>query len=159
MIVVALTYGSAIDVSAQDLFTYKAESTQLIVSKGNVTIATSSVKKTVFEKELASIESRECTALLKRDTTTLRLMWARDFTLDEAPKGLVIGKNDLPFYNSFHRFIEKVTDLNTIALVSGQEFFQVISPSGKPGKPMKRKFFHTWTKIDGLWMLTTNIHE
>jgi ketosteroid isomerase-like protein len=110
---------------------------------------------TPIELEIGTMESRECEALLKRDTATLISVWARDFTLDEPANGLVSGKNTLPYYTSLSRLIERCSVMDNTVFTSGTETVQILQSDGKLPDPIQQTFFHTWTRKPGGWKLTT----
>src|SRR5688572_6945124 len=50
-----------------------------LVIKENLVFATSNIKMSAIEVEISDLEAMECKAILKRDTATLKKIWARDF--------------------------------------------------------------------------------
>jgi hypothetical protein len=112
-----------------------------------------------IENEIAILESRECQAVLKRDTLILKEIWVRDFTLDEPLNGLVSGKNPLRYYTSLKRMIEKFSTVDSLVFTSGYELGQQLSISGKLEDPIKQTFFHTWAKKNGVWKLSTKTKD
>ena len=125
----------------------------------NLTFATYNIPMSAIENEIANLEARECKAVLKRDTIVLKQIWKRDFTLDEPIGKLVSGKNPLPFYTSLIRVIEKFSTTDNLAFASGYELGQQLSATGKLEDPIKQTFFHTWTKKNGIWKLSTKTKD
>lgn len=123
--------------------------------KGYVTIETHGLRLTPIENEISDLESSECNALLKRDTSSLKNIWIRDFTLDEPQNQLHLGKNSIPYYVSLNRTIEKLTILNNIVYTSGHEYAQQLKGNGKVDEPTKKAFFHMWIRNNGVWKLST----
>jgi hypothetical protein len=110
--------------------------------------------------EISDLESRECKALEKRDTIMLRRIWSRDFTFDEPQNEISIsGKNPLPYYTSYIRFIENYSMVDDKIYTSGYELVQRLKMSGILEDPIRRNYFHVWTKKDGVWKLTTKTHN
>ncbi|HET7178526.1 MAG TPA: hypothetical protein VFI14_02320 [Chryseosolibacter sp.] len=114
---------------------------------------------TAIENEILNIEAREVRALLARDTLALRLIWQRDFTLDERSNELVTGKNPLPYYILLKRFLKNITPSGAMVFTSGFEVVQELKANGKVGDRIKRPYFHTWTNEFGVWKLATNRHD
>lgn len=126
-----------------------------IVVKGNVSFATDNLLMTPLENEIADAEDRECEALLKRDTTALKSIWLRDFTLDEPHSELVTGKNPLPYYVLVARVIDKCNAIGSNVYTSGYELTRRLKPDGQVEEPVKSTFFHVWTNQAGTWKLST----
>lgn len=139
-------------------FRYQSRKQKQILSKDHLIFYTDYILMSPLESEITDLESRECTALLKRDTATLVRLWARDFTLDEPTNKLATGKNPLPYYVSFTRIVEKLGAFDNIVFTSGYELSQQLNLNGKLDDPIKRNYSHTWTKEFGVWKLTTNTH-
>lgn len=132
---------------------------QTFITVDNITIATYNLQLSVMEREMAELESRESQAVLKRDTAELIKLWARDFTLDEASDKLVNGKNPLPYYASFSRLIERCTPVGNDVYTSGYEMVQLLPTNGPMKDPVKRTFFHAWTRKNGQWKLITRTND
>lgn len=126
-----------------------------LVIKDNVTIETYNLQLTLIETEISDMESTECKALLKRDTSALKNIWLRDFTLDEPQNELHTGKNPIPYYVSLNRTIEKFTILDNVVYTSGHEYIQRLKSDGKIDEPINKEFSHMWTKKFGTWKLST----
>lgn len=138
---------------------FQSPKQQTFITIGNITIVTYNLQLSVIEREMAGLESRECDATLKRDTAELIKLWARDFTLDEAPDKLVNGKNPLPYYASFSRLIERCTPVGNDVYTSGYEMVQLLPTNGPMKDPVKRAFFHAWTRKNGQWKLITRTND
>jgi hypothetical protein len=130
-----------------------------VVSRGNVAIWVKNPLMTMEENQISDLESKEIEALIKRDTATLRKIWNRDFTLDEATNNLTITSNNpLPFYISLNRLVESLTNIESMISVNGKETYQLLSPNGKPGDVITRPFSHMWIQKNGEWKLLTKRH-
>lgn len=123
------------------------------ISKDHVTIVTTKLRLTSIEEEILELESQECKALLKRDTTALKNIWLRDFTLDEPQNELYLGKNPIPYYVVIHRTIEKFIILDNTIYLSGYENTGRLKSDGKVEAPIVQKFTHVWTKKQFKWKL------
>ncbi|MGC1240315.1 MAG: hypothetical protein WA874_01945 [Chryseosolibacter sp.] len=126
-----------------------------IVTRGNVSFATNNLVMTPLENEISDAEDRECKALLKRDTTALKNIWLRDFTLDEPNNELVNGKNPIPYYVFVTRLVEKCAATGSNVYTSGYELTQKLTPNGQLEAPVKNTFYHAWTNQSGTWKLST----
>ena len=105
-------------------------------------------------EKIIELESQECDALKTRDSIQLMMLWARDFTLDET-QSLVSNKGGIPFYTSLYRMVEDVTPIDSVTVMcTGIEYQQQIGTYHSESD-QKKKFFHIWTKVDGIWRLTT----
>jgi hypothetical protein len=136
---------------------YKAQ--KRIVSNDKVALWTENMVLTAYETEIMNMESREIEALLRRDTSSLRKIWSRDFTLDDTNNGQVMSSNNpLPFYVSLHRLIEGLTKIENIVSAHGYETYQLLKPNGKPAPPVRRSFSHMWIRKNGEWTLLTKSH-
>jgi hypothetical protein len=113
----------------------------------------------VVERQIIGLESEECNALLKRDTATLKRIWARDYSLDEPANRLVLGRNPLPYYTVMKRIVENLAATDSVVFTSGVELVQMIQVERKVNHVVKRRFFHTWRKTNFVWKLTTKVHE
>jgi hypothetical protein len=134
--------------------------TQIIVSKENIVYYSTSPIASHVEKEIAGLESRECTALKKRDGLTLSRLWLRDFSLDKKQNEIVTGNGSLANYLSLTRVIEKITVINSdLVYTSGYELFQELTNSPKLQPPARRTFFHSWKRENGAWKLTSKMLE
>lgn len=147
------TTSGAFNVNSTSAFNHKKEIHYIV--RENVVLAMSKLFLTPSEDQIFNLEVQECNAVLKRDTARLMQLWQKDFTLDVPAKEIVQGKNLLPYYVSLNRAIEKLTVMENVVFVSGNETYREIKPDGKLSDPEKRNFFHTWTFQNGNWKLTT----
>lgn len=129
-----------------------------IIVKGNLSFSTYNLFLTEIEREISDLESMECLAMQKRDTATLRKLWVRDFTLDY-PNELVAGNNPIPYYVSYSRMVNNFSAFQNVAYTSGYDSFQQLNTNGKLGEVVKRDYRHTWTRIAGVWKLTSKTRE
>lgn len=128
-------------------FTSSTDSHMVFV-KENVAISSPNVKLSALEKEISRLEEMESKALLNRDTVTLKKLWMRDFTKDT-------GKSTLPHYLSLSRMIERINVNGNSVFTSGYESYITFRPNVPLGDPVKRYYFHVWTKQNGQWKLVS----
>lgn len=83
------------------------------IVKDHVTVGTFNFQLSPVETEFSDLESQECQALLKRDTASLKKIWARDFTLDEPTNKIQVGIL-IPYYTTLSRIIEDITVLGNV---------------------------------------------
>lgn len=121
----------------------------------NLTVKSNSTTLIGKELEISQMEEKECNAVLKGNTTLLRSIWARDFTLDEPQNKVNASKNGLTTYLRFSRMIEQINDIGDTVFTSGYEEFLPITEETKLTS-VKRTFFHTWKKSGLQWRLVTN---
>ena len=127
-----------------------------IVSKENLTFKTNSLQLSAVEDKITDLESEECGALKNRDTMALVRIWARDFTQDGKQNKIVDSKNGLPNYLSLHRMTEFISEIDSNTVyTSGYEIFREIKATEKFEEERTRKYFHIWTRRNGMWKLTT----
>lgn len=128
--------------------------------KDNVTFVSYNLQLSAIENEISDLESMECTAILKRDTAVLKTLWTRDFTLDAPSSELVNSQNTLPYYASLSRMVEKFTVMDgNVIYTSGYEMVQPLKANGGVDDPVKRNYFHTWMRRNGIWKLTMKTHN
>jgi hypothetical protein len=128
-------------------------------SKEHIIIETNKLQLTSIEEEISESESKECRALLKRDTTALKDIWLRDFTLDEPQNEIQISKNPIPYYLSLYRIIEKFTFNHNVMYTTGVEYMIRLRSDGKVEEQIKRKFTHVWTRKLFTWRLSSKNYE
>jgi hypothetical protein len=122
-----------------------------------VTVETFNLQLTSAEEELSRWESLEIRALLKRDTTALRNIWLRDFTLDEPHNKIHIDSNPIPNYVSLWRLIDRFTVSDNHAYVTGVEYAIQLNHDGR--EQIKRKYTHLWVKKLWTWKLAAKTYE
>ena len=113
------------------------------------------------ETEIRNLEKMEGDAFVKKDTATLFNLFSpqlvvntplnRVATLEDIKRLLRIGKIDL---TSSGKNIEKITFINNMAVVMGQD---IIKPQGAmegAGKIVSRRYTDVWIKEESGWKLT-----
>ncbi len=113
------------------------------------------------ETEIRNLEKMEGEAFVKKDTATLFNLFSpqlvvntplnRVATLEDIKRLLRIGKIDL---TSSGKNIEKITFINNMAVVMGQD---IIKPQGAmegAGKIVTRRYTDVWIKEESGWKLT-----
>lgn len=128
----------------------------MVISRGNISIVSAGIQLSFVEEMIVTLESQECEAIKTRDQATLQRLWEKDFTLQKNQPEIVTSSNALPAYLSFSRMIEKINviDPNTV-YTSGFEFFQEFKDGLNVTPYTIQKYFHGWTRTNGLWKLTT----
>ena len=129
-----------------------------VINDGSVNFKSSGFGDSQLFEKIVGLEMRECDALKARDSIELMMLWVRDFTLDET-QSLVSNKGGIPFYIGLSRTIEKVTPIDSVTVMcTGIEFQRQIG-TYHTDTGEKKNFFHIWTKINGVWKLTTRRTE
>jgi hypothetical protein len=131
---------------------------KFLTIKGNITFTSGNLQLSPLENEISDLEALECNAMLTRDAGALKKVWARDFTLDEPVTEMVNDNDVLPYYASLSRMIENFSEIGDTAFTSGHELVQRIELNKKLEEPVRKEFFHTWTRKNGVWKLTTKTH-
>lgn len=122
-------------------------------NKDHISIETNKLQLTAIEEEISELESKECKALLKRDTAALKYIWVMDFTLDEPQNEILVSKNPIPHYLSLHRVIEKFIVLDDVVYTSGYENVGRLTSDGTIHRLTNRRFTHVWIKKLVGWRL------
>jgi hypothetical protein len=124
--------------------------------------STASAQRASDSLEIRRLDQVEADGLLRRDSTTLRRIWAPDFTVNNPRNSItrgseeVIGliRNGTIDYSSFVREIETILFHGNTVIVMGSE---VIKPGNKApfaGQTVRRRFTHFWMLRNGEWRLT-----
>lgn len=123
--------------------------------RDNITIVTSNLQLSRIENEIAAVEEKEARAVLKRDTLALMRLWQKDFTLNMPTDQVGTSRSGLPYYGTYSRTIEAITNMDSIVYTRGTELVQPLDLHSKVKPQIKQNFFHVWTKTLGGWRLTT----
>lgn len=115
-----------------------------------------------IEAIIRNLEQLECKAALAKDTSTLRKLWADDFTVNSPANRVVTGGRntlDRPVINqsdnvSFTRVIEHIMIKDGYALAMGNETVVPRSTDAKKAIPVKRRYTNVWMLENGEWRLT-----
>jgi hypothetical protein len=114
------------------------------------------------EDVIRNLEQLECKAALEKDTSTLRKLWADDFTVNSPANGVVTGGRntlDRPVINqaenvSFTREVEHIMIKEGYAVAMGNETVVPKSKGTTPAVPVKRRYTNVWMLQKGEWKLT-----
>jgi hypothetical protein len=127
----------------------------LLLSAGNFCFA-QQTDKDVLEK----LEDRERTAILKGDTIMLEKLWSPQIVVHNPENKIVnftqvkerirTGKIN---YSSFDRIIEKITIVDNVGIVMGQESIKPEGNTINAGKTVTRRYTNIWKKDDAVWKL------
>jgi hypothetical protein len=112
------------------------------------------------ETEIRKLEDAQREAFLKKDTTTLFILFSPGFIVN-APTNKVTTLQELKVLirngevalEAFERVTEKVTFNNNIAIAMG---YEIVKPAGKmpnAGKTVKRRYINIWMKTGESWQL------
>lgn len=112
------------------------------------------------ETEIRNLEELEGQSWVKKDTTTLYQLFSPELvvntplnrfaTLQIVKQLTRLGKIDVSYSK---KLIEKITFINDMAVVMGQD---IIKPQGgmpDAGKTVKRSYTDVWAKTDNKWRL------
>jgi len=129
------------------------------ISMDRVTVETYNLQLTAIEEELARAESMEIRALVDRDTTILKTIWMRDFTLDDSHNTVHRDRNPITDYLTLHRRIENIMLVDSHAYVTGQEYAVYVTKDGNVTTLITRNYSHMWVKKLFAWKLATKSYE
>ena len=111
------------------------------------------------EAEVRAMEQQEVQALLQKDTTALKKIWAPDFMVNSPLNMVFIGGQvglvsaGIISYSSFIRNIEHVMVLRDVVITMGSE---TVVPSGldpMAGQTIQRRYTNIWMKEKGNWIM------
>ena len=114
-----------------------------------------------LEALIRRLDHAEAQGLLRRDSTALRRIWARDFTVNN-PRGSVtrgseevvaLIRNGTIDYSSFVRDIETILFHGTTVIVMGSETITPVNKAPFAGQTVRRRFTHFWMRRNGEWRL------
>ncbi|MBA4158000.1 MAG: nuclear transport factor 2 family protein [Gemmatimonadetes bacterium] len=111
------------------------------------------------EATIRALEEQATTAVLERDTVTLRRLWSDQFMVNApnnrvAPNRSVVldlMRQGVIHYSSFERSIEQIRVHGDIAIVMGAETVRPIGNAPLAGQTVQRRFTHLWKKEGGTW--------
>jgi hypothetical protein len=112
------------------------------------------------ETVIKNLEDTEGQAWVKKDSTTLFKLFSPQIvvntplnkvaTLDIIKRLMRAGKIDL---SSSKKVIEKITFINDMAVVMGQDIIQPRGAMENAGKTVTRRYTDVWIKKDSSWVL------
>ena len=108
-----------------------------------------------------TLDNLERMAILNKDTNSLAVLMSPNIVVHN-PEHTIVGYRQIIErinkgkinYASFERNIEKVTFVNGLAILMGQEIIIPLGETKHAGKTIKRRFTNIWTKENGRWKLT-----
>lgn len=111
---------------------------------------------------IRQLDRAEAEALLRRDTTALRQIWAPDFTVNNPRNSITRGseaviafiRNGSIDYSSFVRQVEEMLVRDDVVIVMGSESITPINSAPSAGQTIRRRYTHVWMQRDGRWRLT-----
>ena len=112
------------------------------------------------ESVIRDLESLEVAAILKKDTSALRLLMSPDIVVHN-PENSIVGFREIISriaegkinYKIFDRAIEKVTFFTITAVVMGKETLIPQGATLNAGKTIIRRFTNVWIKENKIWRL------
>jgi hypothetical protein len=114
------------------------------------------------EATIRRLDAAEAQGLLQRDSTSLRRIWAPDFTVNNPRNSITRGaeevvaliRNGTIDYSSFRRDIEVIQLYGDAVIVMGAETITPINKAPFAGQTVRRRFTHFWMHRTGEWRLT-----
>jgi len=115
-----------------------------------------------LEALIRRLDHAEAQGLLHRDSTALRRLWARDFTVNNPRNSITRGSDEVVAlirngtidYSSFARDIETILFHGSTVIVMGSETITPVNRSPFAGQTVRRRFTHFWMRRNGKWRLT-----
>ena len=115
-----------------------------------------------LETLIRRLDRAEAQGLLHRDSTALRRIWARDFTVNNPRNSVTRGseevialiRNGTIDYSSFVREIEAILFHDNVVIVMGSETITPVNRAPYAGQKVRRRFTHFWMRRGGEWRLT-----
>lgn len=115
-----------------------------------------------IEALIRRLDAEEAQGLLHRDSTSLRRIWAKDFTVNNPRNGITYGaeevvaliRNGTIDYSTFVREIETMLFHDNVVIVMGAETITPVNRAPFAGQTVRRRFTHFWMRRDGAWRLT-----
>jgi len=115
-----------------------------------------------LETLIRRLDRAEAQGLLHRDSTALRHLWARDFTVNNPRNSITRGSDEVVAlirngtidYSSFVRDIETILFHGSTVIVMGSETITPVNKAPFAGQTVHRRFTHFWMRRDGEWRLT-----
>ena len=114
------------------------------------------------EALIRRLDGAEAEGLLHRDSTALRTIWARDFTVNNPRSSITRGseevvaliRNGTIDYAAFVRNIETILFHGNTVIVMGSEIIKPVNKAPFAGETVRRRFTHLWMRRNGQWRLT-----
>jgi hypothetical protein len=115
-----------------------------------------------LEALIRRLDAAEAQGLLHRDSTALRRIWARDFTVNNPRNSITRGaeevvaliRNGTIDYSTFVRDIETILFHENVVVVMGAETITPVNRAPYAGQTVRRRFTHFWMRRSGEWRLT-----
>lgn len=125
-------------------------------------VSAQSISQDSTEALIRRLDRAEADGLLHRDSTALRKLWARDFTVNNPRNSITRGsdevvgliRNGTIDYSSFLREIETILFHGNTVIVMGSETIEPVNKAPFAGQTVRRRFTHFWMRRNGEWRLT-----
>ncbi len=118
------------------------------------------LSQTTEDQTIRKLEDSLREAFLRKDTSVLVKLYAPEFVVNSPYNRVSTLKDILANINqgkdnreSFERTIEKITFVENIAIVMGQEKLVPVAPAANAGKTIKRRCTNIWMKNGTGWRL------
>ncbi len=143
----------------QELSTFKSDSAyadnrfmqDAIVVEGSLLYQAN--LRSPLQQEILKLENQEAEAQKNTDTTVLKKIWIRDFSLDNRSNKMLGATSALPIYVYFTRHVQSIIIADKLVFSSGVERVSEVDPFKKYTGTVQRKFSHVWEKKLGAWKL------
>jgi hypothetical protein len=119
-----------------------------------------SAQNQTSEAEIRNLEQTEVQAVIKKDTTTLKKLWDKDYVVNNPDNKIILAKSnplDRPVLQkartSFTREVENILINDNIAISMGSETVVPIGNDLKSGQTINRRYTNIWMKKEGTWKL------
>src|SRR5690606_39175472 len=112
------------------------------------------------ESEIRQLENDARQAILKKDTVALRKLFSPDFLVNSPANKVETFQNLMARIRqgtidreSFEKNIEKISIVQNIAIVMGNEVVKPAGDASHAGKMVKRRYTNIWIKDKDGWKL------
>ncbi len=112
-----------------------------------------------IEKEIRELEEKAAQAILKKDSATLRKIWARNFMVNSPRNNVLIGGQvemvmaGIISYSSYIHDMEKILITGDMVISMGSETVVPVMGNPNGGKTIKRRYTNIYQKENEKWIL------
>ncbi|WP_462252137.1 nuclear transport factor 2 family protein [Ferruginibacter sp.] len=113
----------------------------------------------IIEKEIRDLEEKQAQAIMKKDSATLRKIWARNFMVNSPRNNVLTGGQvemvmaGLISYTSYTHDLEKILVTGNIVISMGSETVVPVMGSPKGGQTIKRRYTNIYQRENDRWIL------
>lgn len=112
------------------------------------------------EDEIKKLEQQEVSAVLAKDTITLKKLWDENYIVHNPENKIVpavANSTNRPVLNrprsSFTREVERITINGDVAISMGNETVGIPDGTSNEAQILKRRYTNVWMKKGGGWKL------